>query len=275
MYCPKCGAPVNPGDEFCGKCGASLAGEEVQEEKKRRSYLPVIIAIEILFIAVVGGGLFLYVSRQKEEPKTQTAEAGENTKEQKEDKEEPKEATPTPIPEPTATPVPTEIPKAEAVLLLNSKEIERIKAQNQRMTTDKVISSLASSVIKQAAVQNPPINILDGDQVSNWQEGVDGSGIGESVEFQFDKEYQVKGLTLKLGNWKSEKYYYGNNRPKTLTFQMGTQSWEVEFPDAWQEFGLEFTHPVSASNMKITINDVHKGKSWDDTVIADISVWHE
>lgn len=28
MFCPKCGAPVNPGARFCNRCGASLSTPE-------------------------------------------------------------------------------------------------------------------------------------------------------------------------------------------------------------------------------------------------------
>ncbi len=34
MFCPKCGAEVKEGSEFCGKCGTSLK-RLISEEKKR------------------------------------------------------------------------------------------------------------------------------------------------------------------------------------------------------------------------------------------------
>lgn len=224
-----------------------------------------------------------------EEDTEENAEAEEKPEEKKlsaePDPAKANSAEPEPEPEPGPEPRPESEPEpapasasaqtpAEAALITDPASIDGIRSAYQMLSTDKVLSASASTTIHQDKVQSPPINILDGDPMTNWQEGAAGSGIGEYVEFQFKQEYTVGALTLKLGNWKTDRYFYGNNRPRTLTISMNGQSWQKEFPDEWKECALQFTTPVVTDNLKITIDDVYRGSDWDDTVITDICVWH-
>lgn len=199
------------------------------------------------------------------------------------DKEAKAEPEPEPEPEPKAEAEPEPAPasasvqttSAQAALITDPVSIDSIRRSYKMLSTDKVLNATASTTIHQDKVQSPPINILDGDQMTNWQEGAEGSGIGEYAEFNFKQEYTVGALTLKLGNWKTDRYFYGNNRPRKLTFSMDSQSWQVEFPDEWKEFAIQFSNPVTTDSLKITIDDVYRGSDWDDTVITDICVWHQ
>ena len=159
---------------------------------------------------------------------------------------------------------------------LEESQVKELKNKYWRMTKDDLRDAAASSVIKQQeGVSNLPEYLFDNNIQTNWQEGVKGAGIDEFVEYQFQGEYRVCAMSFKLGNWKTQKYYYGNNRPKTLTLTMNQQSWTVSFPDRWEQMGIAFTSPVKTSDLKITIDEVYKGKEWNDTVITDIGVWYE
>ena len=135
-------------------------------------------------------------------------------------------------------------------------------------------SASATSEIKQASgVSNDPLLAFDNNTDTNWEEGVDGSGIGESITANFKYENEkVRCIALKLGNWKSGKYYYGNNRPSKLTITLDDLSFQMDFPDSWEEFYVMLNHPFKASSIQVRIDDVHKGTSWDDTCITDIRV---
>lgn len=155
-------------------------------------------------------------------------------------------------------------------------EVKKLSNKYWKMTKDHLLKSKASSVIKQQeGVSNLPEYLFDGDIQTNWQEGTAGNGIGEYVSYEFKEVFTVNAMSFQLGNWKTKEYYYGNNRPKTLTIAMGEQSWTVTFPDEWVEFGLKFSSPVRTDNLKMTIDDVYKGSKWNDTVITDIGVWYE
>lgn len=115
---------------------------------------------------------------------------------------------------------------------------------------------------------------LDGDEVTSWQEGAEGSGDGEFIYMTFDREYQVKYLSLKLGNWRNDGYEK-NNRPSHLLFTMGGQEFLYEFSDEKREFILMFDTPVKSSELRITLQGAYKGNKWDDTCIAEVGLYED
>lgn len=259
MFCPKCGAKGEEGKEYCNQCGYPLP-QTPQVKKKTPVFLAVMIVIEIAVIALVGG---VIVSRVfKSEKKTE--DTVDNEKEEKSD-------------EPSLVPEETQKIKEhvviEAILADDKNAAADIEASHWRVTADRVVNAGASSTIHQDKVQNPPINIMDGDETTNWQEGVNGSGIGEYVYFTFDQEYKVDALTLKLGNWKDARYYAGNNRPKKLKIITNNDSWLIEFPEERREFAVQFSSPAGIKDFQVEIEDVYRGTQWDDTVISEIGLW--
>lgn len=97
-----------------------------------------------------------------------------------------------------------------------------------------------------------------------------GSGIGESIVGYFSESCKVKYLMFRLGNWKTDRYFYGNNRPSCLRIQMEDFSTEINFPDKYQEFWVELSYPYETEYLSLTIEGVHAGTSWDDTPITDV-----
>lgn len=137
-----------------------------------------------------------------------------------------------------------------------------------------VASADATSTISQAGIDNTPHVLYDGSKDSSWQEGVDGSGIGESVTYHLDQVCKVRFLVLRLGNWYgSDDNYTMNNRPKTMTFEFGDQSVQVTFPDEKKEFCVELSKDVETSEIKMTIDEVYKGTDYDDTCINEVDVY--
>lgn len=266
MYCPKCGAKAEAGRAYCERCGYPLSGESKAEKKKKAPvFLAVMIVLEIVVIAIVGG---IIVSKIfKSEKKTEDASDVSVEEEKIEEESEPVAEETQEVQE-----IVQEI-AIEATLVNDKTAAADIAASHWRVMADRVVSSGASSTIKQDQVQNPPINILDGDETTNWQEGVDGSGIGEYVYFTFDQEYQVDALTLKLGNWKDARYYAGNNRPKKLRITTDQDSWVIEFPEDRREFAVQFSSPAPVKNFQVMIEDVYMGTQWNDTVISEIGLW--
>lgn len=168
-----------------------------------------------------------------------------------------------PTPEPTLEPVTAKLVDIGQVDFSSCKQVH-------------VASADSSSVIQQDnGAVNTPIMIFDENIETNWQEGVDGSGIGEWIDAQFSQESQIKYLTFKLGNWKTNRYYYGNNKPKKMTITLGEFSDQIEFPDEWTEFCLEFSRPCEAESLFMTIDEVYRGTDWDDTCITDMRIFAE
>ena len=181
---------------------------------------------------------------------------------------------PTATPKPTSTPKPTPTPDAYPASAITASLVSESSVDFSSIHEAYIESASATSEIKQASgVSNDPLLAFDNNTDTNWEEGVDGSGIGESITANFKYENEkVRCIALKLGNWKSGKYYYGNNRPSKLTITLDDLSFQMDFPDSWEEFYVMLNHPFKASSIQVRIDDVHKGTSWDDTCITDIRV---
>lgn len=167
-------------------------------------------------------------------------------------------ATPTYIP----TPEPT-----KASLMVTAPNL------NEGFYKVSVIAANATSTISQKGTDNSPMLLFDGRDDTTWQEGVNGYGINESVSFSFDTTHQIKYIGFKLGNWKNDKYYFGNAMPKTMTLTFGNYSGQVTFNGVRDIEWVEVNNTVTADSMRITIDDVYPGTSWEDTCITEIMVY--
>lgn len=266
------------------KFNNSKHDDESAEPAKRNSiFVPAAICVGVavvvcsVLIALNGGN-----KTEKQQAKalvsnTEKEESGEKVQEDNNantevtmppEKEEVVTPTPeptdtlTPTPEPTATPTP--MPEITA-RLIDASEVN-LEGFNEKFFN----SALASSVIQQEKVSNDPIYAFDDDIQTSWQEGVVGSGIGESIVGYFSESCKVKYLMFRLGNWKTDRYFYGNNRPSCLRIQMEDFSTEINFPDKYQEFWVELSYPYETEYLSLTIEGVHAGTSWDDTPITDV-----
>ena len=310
MNCPKCGSPVEKNDEYCGSCGYHLNTSGEEKPKKKKSGLMIFtIFLEVIAIVVIVGAIFFVVHGDKETKKDggiQT-EADLNSSEKKEKTDsssnegedgksdsssnavEQEGSDGTSDTENHAEPAPdgtanqdagAEVEKiTSAELLEDSDLLKSVKKTYTRIGSGAITKADASSVIDQDLVGNEPIKAFDDNDSTDWQEGVDGPGIGEYLEFTFDKSYPVTYMTFKLGNWlpdKSDKYYWGNCRPKTLQIDSGNNSWNLTFPDGKEEFLVRLDPETDISNIKITIQDVYTDRiEWKDTAITDIGLWYK
>lgn len=304
MNCPKCGSPVGKNDEYCGSCGYHLNTSGEEKPKKKKSGLMIFtIFLEVIAIVVIVGAIFFVVRGNKETKKddgTQTEESSDSSEDKKESgnalksegqeeagdssNEENQEDS-----ENHAEPAPDDSSAQDtgagmekitsAELLEDSDLLKSIKKTYTRIGSGAITKADASSVIDQDLVGNEPIKAFDDNDSTDWQEGVDGPGIGEYLEFAFDKSYPVAYMTFKLGNWlpdKSDKYYWGNCRPKTLQIDSGNNSWNLTFPDGKEEFLVRLDPETDISNIKITIQDVYTDRiEWKDTAITDIGLWYK
>lgn len=136
-----------------------------------------------------------------------------------------------------------------------------------------VKTASASSVISQEGTDNGALKAVDGNEKTSWQEGADGDGLGESLHFELENTYNIKYMSFQLGNWNSDEYYDGNNRPKDLEITVGDITQTITFPDGKTQYWVEFSKEYLASDIDIVIRDVYKGSQWDDTCIAEIGIY--
>ena len=301
MNCPKCGSPVGKNDEYCGSCGYHLNTSGEEKPKKKKSGLMIFtIFLEVIAIVVIVGAILFVVRGNKETKKddgTQTEESSDSSEDKKEsgnasksegqeeagdssneENQEDSENHAEPAPDDSSDQdTGAKIEKiTSAELLEDSDLLKSVKKTYTRIGSGAITKANASSVIDQDLVGNEPIKAFDDNDKTDWQEGKEGSGIGEYLEFTFDKSYPVAYMTFKLGNWLSDDYYWGNCRPKILQIDSGNNSWNLTFPDGKDEFLVQLDPETDISNIKITIQDVYTDRiEWQDTAITDIGLWYQ
>ncbi|MCA9568939.1 MAG: discoidin domain-containing protein [Myxococcales bacterium] len=134
-----------------------------------------------------------------------------------------------------------------------------------------VASATASSTAPDDADGNYDVaNLYDNVQDTMWCEGNKASdGSGESLELTFKTKTTVKSFHLRNGIGTSLKYFMKGNRAQnvTLTFDDGSsQKVAVANTMLHKEYPLT---PVAAKSVKITFDDVAKGKEFDDLCISE------
>ena len=255
-----------------------LRKEQQKKENKRIVMIGIIVAA---IIAVAGVGAFFGINyfmgngstesasvveqKLSEDQQSQTEQESTQTMQTSEQTIEPtQEATPEPTQE--ATPEPTQ----EAVTI----SVENASNVNTSGYSKVTISSAeASSTIVQEGYDNSVQKTYDGDEKSSWQDGIDGEGVGEWLHYNFDRSYNVRYVTLKMGNWRNQENYDLNSRPKDITVWFGGQSYQVTIPDGKTEYCLELSGDISCSEMYLRIDSVYAGTKYDDTCISEVGIY--
>lgn len=134
-------------------------------------------------------------------------------------------------------------------------------------------SASASSELHQPGnkYNNAAIKAADNDQVTSWQEGSAGDGSGEWLSFNLSAKRDIQYIDCKLGNWRDD-YYAKNNRPKTMTLNIGGQSYSLEFTDAQIDHYIVFSSPISATDASFVIDSVYTGAN-ADCCVAEITFY--
>ncbi len=104
----------------------------------------------------------------------------------------------------------------------------------------------ASSTLAEAGQDHSPAVLRDHDMTTAWAEGVDGTGVGETIRISAQGVQKVHGIRLGLGFLKDQGLLERNGRPAALHFAFsdGTELDAVFEPDL---YGVEMKEGVQAS----------------------------
>jgi hypothetical protein len=113
---------------------------------------------------------------------------------------------------------------------------------------------------------------------SPWCEGAAGSGVGQWLMLEFPAPLEVAYISIDVGYDYNDDIFFMNNRIKKarLIFSDGTElPWEFD-----DERGLQLVPLACAPGpctqttfVKLVIDEVYPGSSYDDACIAEIEVW--
>lgn len=295
--CPRCNAQLPDDSEFCAVCGTNLkeawiAQDQMQnqipEKTSGKKWIVVVIIVVILAAAAAGAGIFAVRSmREKSEEaekraerelkdEEQDPEASDDEEEKDKEKKDTDDAEAEKESEDEDSKTKEEAAVEEKKITAADVKASLVDSANAKIadyTEIPLVSATASSVVSQEGYDNSAIVAFDGKDETSWQEGVDGYGIGEYLTAYFQGTHDVKYIALKLGNWRSDDYYYQNCRPKKFTIQISDFSAQITVPDEKKEFFVELNEEYPAEAIRITIDDVYPGYQWEDTCIAEVKLY--
>jgi hypothetical protein len=124
-----------------------------------------------------------------------------------------------------------------------------------------------------------PDNVKDGNSSTAWAEGAAGSGVGESLHFQFEGPEHLVRMDLLPGWQRGETCLFERNgRPKKLRLVFDAQRIkDVDVPD--QKGVTAITVDDTATAVEVEIREVWPGTACggsapdDDTLISEISFY--
>lgn len=133
--------------------------------------------------------------------------------------------------------------------------------------------SQSSYLNSQSGADYTARSAMDQNDQTSWQIRQEDAGAEAAIWFALDQPYQVQYITLKLGNWRTAEYYEQNNRPESMTIQIGDMRADYVFPDEQREFVLKVDYPSIGSQVKFIVNSVYSGSQWSDTCITDVGIY--
>ncbi len=120
-----------------------------------------------------------------------------------------------------------------------------------------------------------PLNAMDNEFTTAWNEGATGHGIGEWISFNADTPQWVHGVEIVGGYPKTSDIYYKNNRPREVTIQL-SDGYEttVTLDDLYREYQrFDFGDYHQTTFIRVTIRSIYEGSTWDDTSICEMRAY--
>ncbi|MDQ4121622.1 MAG: discoidin domain-containing protein [Acidobacteriota bacterium] len=261
--CPTCQTTyTDDSNIFCLNDGTTLVDPQNlrQPQSQPKSSLPLVLAILAGFLGlafIVGVvGLFLFTRRgeKNEEPKANTnTSLAENQNKT--------------------------IAEVNANRGLSSVQIETNRASNIKTQASPPVNAPPRIVGSASSVRRQdrgnfyfPNFAFDNNPTTAWGEGAPGEGIGEWLNFEFDRTVNLRQIRIQPGYFKTPQIWRDNNRVSEalIEFSDGT-SRTATFSDQMQTQTIDVGQKQTRW-VRITIEDVYTGEhDSEDTLISEVS----
>lgn len=142
----------------------------------------------------------------------------------------------------------------------------------------KIIDASASSHLNPTKTYGPK-KVYDHKISTCWEEAEIGDGIGEWIRIDLKKAGDIAAIGIFNGNGKSKKSYYQNGRVTRLNVIFLYEDEEVGkeqcvLADGYRRMQyITFNKTVLADAIQLEIEEVASGSKYEDTCIAEISVY--
>jgi hypothetical protein len=136
-------------------------------------------------------------------------------------------------------------------------------------------AATASSTLRATTITDfRPTNLLDGNPASAWNEGADGTGVGEWVRLEFNEPISLARIEIANGYQRDAERFSGNVRVKSieLEYSDGTKPQVVQLLDSQ---GLQLIKPAAKETewIKLTILSVYPTYKWPDAALSEMRVY--
>ncbi|PJZ81604.1 discoidin domain-containing protein [Leptospira meyeri] len=116
----------------------------------------------------------------------------------------------------------------------------------------------------------PAYSLFDGSIDFAWVEGVPSDGAGESFQIELEDEVDLSGIEIFNGYQRLDALFYKNGSVTELLVSNDNDSFVIKVADKQGGQRIFFPKPLSGKKFKFEIQKVRPGKTWKDTVIAEI-----
>ncbi len=150
--------------------------------------------------------------------------------------------------------------------------------QQEKYSKISIVKSNASSELSETRENMyKSICSYDGKPETAWQEGVDGHGVGEWIQFDFRNQWTIKKIRMLNGYCKYSKSgvdrHPQNSRIKTALLHFSDKTTqEIHLTDT-REYQEITINPVSTSSIKLEIKDYYPGSKWSDNSLSEIEFY--
>jgi hypothetical protein len=132
-------------------------------------------------------------------------------------------------------------------------------------------AAAASSTLQASQTNSYGVtNLLDGDVTTAWNEGQDGNGIGEWVQFNFSQDVVILRIEIANGYQKDDQRYQGNPRVQSLKVEYSNGT--SQLVDLLDNKQLQIITPTREpiTSVRLVIVSVYPGAEWDDTALSEV-----
>lgn len=103
-----------------------------------------------------------------------------------------------------------------------------------------------------------------------WAEGHANSGIGSTLNFNFDTPQKISSIRIWNGYQRSEEHYKANARIKKFSFGTENNMKEFELEDEMKAQYIDLGEYVEGGNFILEVKEVYEGTKYKDLVVSEI-----
>lgn len=116
----------------------------------------------------------------------------------------------------------------------------------------------------------PAYGLFDGSIDFAWVEGNKSDGVGESFQIELEDEIDLSGIEIFNGYQRLDALFHKNGSVTELLVSNDSDSFVIQVADKQGGQRIFFPKTLIGKKFTFTIQKVRPGKTWKDTVIAEI-----